>query len=132
MRSTASVGVLIALVVVGTAGRGKVVERDAGRHTSRLRSGGHHVIVGDGASEAMLKLAGVPRAGAVVAVTDSDATNLEILLIMRRIAPDVPLIARLASAELSAHIGEHRHARTASSVAIASAHFAEIAVRLCR
>ena len=131
MRSTASVGVLIALVVVGTAGRGKVVERDAGRHTSRLRSGGHHVIVGEGASEAMLKL-GVPRAGAVVAVTDSDATNLEILLIMRRIAPDVPLIARLASAELSAHIGEHRHARTASSVAIASAHFAEIAVRLCR
>ena len=127
-----NVGFRVASALVERRLRIVVVERDAGRHTSRLRSLGHHVIVGDGASEAMLKLAGVPRAGAVVALTDCDATNLEVLITMRRIAPDVPLIARLASAELSAHIGERRHARTASSVAIASAHFAEIAVRLCR
>jgi Trk K+ transport system NAD-binding subunit len=122
-------------VAVGLAERGLeivVVERDTGRHASRLRSLGHHVIVGDGATEAMLRLAGVPRAGAVVALTDSDAANLEILLTIRRIAPGVAVVLRLASFELSSHIGERGHARTASSVAIANVRFAEIALTLGR
>jgi hypothetical protein len=58
--------------------------------------------------------------------------HLEILLTVRRIAPGVPVVARLASFELSSHIGERRHARTACSVAIASVRFAEIALTLGR
>jgi Trk K+ transport system NAD-binding subunit len=60
-----NVGFRVASALAERGLRIVVVERDTGRHASRLRSLGHHVIVGDGATEAMLRLAGVPRAGAV-------------------------------------------------------------------
>ena len=125
-----NVGFRVATQLTDNDRRVVVIDRDAGRNTAALRADGHHVILADGASEATLRLAGLPRAAVLLALTDSDATNLEIVLKARRLASTVPVIARFASPELSWHTSDHGHAVTASSVAIASEQIAEIASKL--
>jgi voltage-gated potassium channel Kch len=109
-----------------------VIERDGeNRAVGLLRFGGHHVILADGTSEGVLELAGIDRAAAVVALTDSDAVNLHISLLVRARRRDVPLILRVVSPELSAHVTEHGDAIAISPIAVAAEEFARSAVASC-
>ena len=110
-----------------------VVERDPQcAHIDRLRAGGSQVIVADAASAGSLDLAGIDRATALLALTDSDASNLRIALASRERRPGLLVVARLASPELSAHVNAHGDAIALSSVALASAAFAEAALAAVR
>ena len=95
---------------------------------SELRADGHHVIVADAALEETLDVAGVDRAAGVLALTDSDAVNLHVALAVRRRRPDVRVVVRLLSRELSAHVTERGDAYAASSVAIGGEAFAAAAL----
>jgi Trk K+ transport system NAD-binding subunit len=106
-----------------------VVERDRqSRHVGALRAAGHHVVVADASVDETLARARVDTAGAVLALTDSDGTNLHVALAVRRRAPGVPVVVRLTSPELSAHMTARRDALGASSVAIAAEAFARAAL----
>jgi Trk K+ transport system NAD-binding subunit len=106
-----------------------LVERDGqSRHVSGLRAAGHHVIVADASVDETLGLARVDTACAVLALTDADGTNLHVALAVRRRAPGVPVVVRLTSPELSAHVTARGDALAASSVAIAAEAFARAAL----
>jgi voltage-gated potassium channel Kch len=95
---------------------------------SALRAEGHHVIVADATVDETLDLARVEAAGAVLALTDSDGTNLHVALAVRRRSPAMPVVVRLASPELSAHVAARHDALAASSLAIAGEAFARAAL----
>jgi Trk K+ transport system NAD-binding subunit len=123
------VGLRVARILAGQGRRVVVIERDGdSRHVSALRAEGHHVIVADATGEEILDLARVEAAGAVLALTDSDGTNLHIALAARRRNPAVPVIVKVASPELSAHVAARHDALAASSLAIASEAFARAAL----
>ena len=82
-----------------------IIEKDSdGNSISALRSAGHHVIVADATTRDTLALAGIDSAVLVLALTDIDAVNLQIALHAREMG--VPVIMRVESAELSAHVSE--------------------------
>jgi len=108
-----------------------VIERDASsKNLEALRAAGIHVIVGDGARTDILGLAAAGRSSAVLCVTDSDAVNVQISLLVRAISKEVPIILRVVSPELSAHVSERGDAAAISPIAIASDAFAAAALRL--
>ncbi len=119
--------------ILGSQGRKIVVIESAGesRTVSVLRAAGHHVIVADATREGILELAGLDRAAAVVALTDSDAVNLHISLLVRARRPDLPVILRLVSPELSAHVSERGDAVAISPIGVAAEEFASAAVGAC-
>jgi D-arabinose 1-dehydrogenase-like Zn-dependent alcohol dehydrogenase len=127
------VGVRAARILAGHGHRVVAIERDGdSRHVSALRAEGHHVIVADASVDETLDLARVETAAVVLALTDSDATNLHVALAVRRAHPGVPVVVRLASPELSAHVAARHDALAASSLAIASEAFARAALDACR
>jgi Trk K+ transport system NAD-binding subunit/multidrug transporter EmrE-like cation transporter len=124
-----NVGYRVARLLAGRGHRVVVVERDGQRrNVSALRAAGHHVIVGDASVDETLALARVDTAGTVLALTDADGTNLHVALAVRRSAPGVPVVVRLTSPELSAHVAARGDALAASSVAIAAEAFARAAL----
>jgi len=124
-----NVGVRVARLLAGHGHRLVVVERDGeSRHVSTLRADGHHVIVADASIDATLDLARIETAAAVLALTDSDATNLHVALAARRRHPGVPVVVRLASPELSAHVAGRHDALAVSPLAIAGEAFTRAAV----
>jgi Trk K+ transport system NAD-binding subunit len=70
----------------------------------------------------------VTDAAAMVCLTDSDAVNFQIALLVRALNAAVPLVMRLASPELSAHVSEHGEAVAISPTAIAGREFAAAAL----
>ena len=109
--------------------RAVIIERNAdNKNIEALRSSGHHVILADAARDATLSLAKVEDSAAVLCLTDSDAVNFQIALLVRAQSTDVPLIIRVVSPELSAHVSEHGHAVAMSSIAIAAEAFAKAAL----
>jgi Trk K+ transport system NAD-binding subunit len=123
------VGLRVTRILADQGHRVVVVERDGdNRHVSALRAEGHHVIVADATGEEILDLARVEAARAVLALTDSDGTNLHIALAARRRNPAVPVVVRLASPELSAHVAARHDALAASSLDIAGEAFARAAL----
>lgn len=109
-----------------------IVERRGDiRNVTSLRGYGHHVIVADASVDETLDLAGVDNASVVIALTNSDATNLNIALQVRARNSGVPVVARLDSPELSAHVSTRREALAASCVAIASLKFSQSALSAC-
>jgi Trk K+ transport system NAD-binding subunit len=123
------VGVRVARLLAARGHRVVAVERNGDSlHVSALRAEGHHVIIADAALDETLDLAGVDRAAAVLALTDSDAANLHVMLAVRRRAPGLPVVVRLLSPELSAHVTARHDAAAASSIAIASEAFARAAL----
>jgi Trk K+ transport system NAD-binding subunit len=123
-----NVGVRVARLVAVRGHRLVVVERDGeSRHVGTLRADGHHVIV-DAAIDATLDLARIETAAAVLALTDSDATNLHVALAARRRQPGVPVVVRMASPELSAHVTGRHDALAVSPMAIASDAFTRAAL----
>jgi Trk K+ transport system NAD-binding subunit len=126
------VGLRVTRILASHGHRMVVVERDGeSRHVSMLRAEGHHVIVADASVDETLDLARVDHAAAVVALTDSDASNLHLALAVRRRRPDVPVVVRLASAELAAHVVARHDAVAASTLALASEAFAHAALAAC-
>ena len=101
-----------------------VIESDPqGRRLEALRRAGHHVIVADATADSVLDLAGVGRAAGVMALTDSDAVNLHVALLVRAARADLPLVLRVESPELSAHVARTRDAIALSPLAIAADEF---------
>jgi len=106
-----------------------VIERDEDRpHIDMLRAAGHRVIIADATKAEILELAGVKRAAALVALTDADPTNLHIALLARAQRPDLAVVMRAESAELSAYVNEHKDAVAVSSVAVTADEFARHAL----
>jgi len=125
-----NVGLTVARLLGARGHRIVLVERDEdNRRISELRAEGHQVIVADAALDETLDLAAVDRAAGVVALTDSDATNLHVALAVRRRRADVRVVVRLLSRELSAHVMERGDAFAASSVDIGGAAFATAALQ---
>jgi len=101
-----------------------IIERDPdNKNVEALRSSGHHVILADAARADTLRLAKVEDCAAVVCLTDSDAVNFQIALLVRSKSKDVPVVMRVVSPELSAHVSEHGNAVAISPIAIASEEF---------
>ena len=124
-----NVGVTVARILAGDGRRIVLVDRDEhNRNVSELRAEGHQVIIADAALEETLELAGVDRAAGVLAITDSDATNVHVALAVRRRRPDIRVVVRLLSRELSVHVTERGDAFAASSVDIGGAAFAAAAL----
>ena len=119
-------------VAVMLAAKGKRVvlierRRDA-RNLSALRDAGHHVVVADAADDKVLELAGVRQAGAVLALTDSDAVNLRVTLMARAQGSAAKAVIRLFSPELSAHVTARGDGLALSPIAVAAESFAEAAL----
>ncbi len=124
-----NVGALVAGLMHAQGHRIVLIEKDAeSRHLSALRAAGHHVIVADATSSDILDLAGVQRASAVLVLTDSDASNLHVALLVRACCPQVPVVMRVLSPELSAHVSERRDAVAISPVSVAVREFARAAL----
>ena len=127
-----NVGYRVARLLAEQGHRVVVVDRDAdNRNLTHLRAAGHHVIVADATADETLELAGIERAVTVLALTGSDATNLHIILGARTRRPDLPIVTRFASPELSAHLTDRDFTLAASSIAIGSEAFAHAALAAC-
>jgi voltage-gated potassium channel len=70
-----------------------IIERDPVR-AAWAQERGFPVIIGDAASEAILRTARIEHARALASAVTSDAQNVYIVLTARGIAPDIPIIAR--------------------------------------
>jgi voltage-gated potassium channel len=70
-----------------------IIERDPARAVW-AQERGLHVIIGDAASEAVLRKARIESARALASAVTSDAQNVYIVLTARGIAPNIPIIAR--------------------------------------
>ena len=109
-----------------------IVERRADiRNVTALREYGHQVIIADAAVNETLDLAGVDNAGVIIALTNSDSTNLNIALKVRARHAGVPVVARLDSPALSEHVSSRHEALSVSSIAIASLKFSSAALSAC-
>ena len=107
-----------------------IIERDDdSRNVAVLRAGGHHVILADAANEQILALAGVDRAGAILLLTDSDAVNLQIALMLRARATAAPVVLKMVSPELSAHVTARGDGTALSPIAVAAEAFTEAVLR---
>ncbi|MEI7432245.1 MAG: potassium channel family protein, partial [Betaproteobacteria bacterium] len=88
-----NVGLRIAEILAADALRLVIIElRSESRNVSALRSAGHHVIIADATHRETLELAGIESASLILAVTDSDAVNLQIALHARE--HGVPVVMR--------------------------------------
>jgi voltage-gated potassium channel Kch len=106
-----------------------VLEKNAeGRHLTALRAKGHAVIVADATREETLALAGVSRAAAILALTESESTNLYVVLAIRAQSKRVPIVMRTSSVELSNHVTEHGEAIAIAPFAVAARAFAAAAL----
>lgn len=102
-----------------------IIERDEQtRSLHALRLAGHHVVIGDATREETLILAGGHNARGVLALTDSDATNLQIALIARTQNAKAPVLARIDSPLLCQHIDQDDTFTAFSPVALAARAFA--------
>ncbi len=70
-----------------------VIERDPAR-AAWAQDHGFPVIIGDAASEAVLRKARIEHARALASAVTSDAQNVYIVLTARGIAPHIPIVAR--------------------------------------
>lgn len=100
------------------------------RNVQRLRSKGIKVIVGDATLEETLRLAGAYNAGVALALTNSDAVNLNIGLQMSDKKVGVPTVVRLVSPELSSHVAAYQDMVPVSPVAETASHVCRTAERV--
>jgi Trk K+ transport system NAD-binding subunit len=121
-----NLGLRVASRLADAGHRVVVVERDAeARNLAALRAAGLHVIVADATKDAALALAGVDHAGVVLALTDADAVNLQIALLVRARRGPGRVVMRVTSPELSAHVTARGDGVALSPVAVAAHSFAD-------
>jgi voltage-gated potassium channel len=70
-----------------------IIEREPGRAAWALERG-YPVVIGDAASEAVLRKAHIETARALASAVTSDAQNVYIVLTARGISPGIPIVAR--------------------------------------
>jgi voltage-gated potassium channel Kch len=122
-----NIGLRVCGLLAPSAVRLVVVERDAeNRNASLLKAAGHHVIVADVTSDDALELAGLHGAALVVALTASDGVNLEVALHARKAG--VPVVMRVDSQELAAHVVERGDAIAIAPVVAATSVFCDAAL----
>jgi Trk K+ transport system NAD-binding subunit len=89
------------------------------------KDAGAEVILGDARNDERLVQAGIADAAALLVLTDSDLTNLEIVLDARKLRADLPIVARIFDQTLAHHLEEALDLRRALAVsAIAAPAFA--------
>jgi Trk K+ transport system NAD-binding subunit len=121
-----NLGFRVASLLAAEGKRVVIIERDEhSRNLASLRADGHHVIVADATNEQVLELAGVDRAGTVLVLTDSDAVNLQIALLLRARATAAPVVMKMFSPQLSAHVTEGGDLVALSPIAVAAQAFAD-------
>jgi hypothetical protein len=126
-----NVGFRIAKLLEGGGRRLVVIEREAqSRNAASLSETGHHVVIADATRPEMLGLASLHTAALVIAVTDVDAVNLQVVLHARQCG--VPAIMRVHSPELSQHVNASGDAIALSPADIAAERFAAAALELLR
>lgn len=102
-----------------------IIERDEHtRSLHALRLAGHHVVIGDATREEALALAGAHKSRGILALTDNDASNLQIALIARSQNEKAPVLARIDSPLLCQHIAQDDALTAFSPVALAAKAFA--------
>jgi voltage-gated potassium channel len=82
------------------------------------RDAGLLVVEGDATTEDALSAAGIERCRALIAASDSDATNTYITLTAKALRPDAFVVARVSSAGLEAKLRQAGAARVISPYAI--------------
>ncbi|MBS2016483.1 MAG: NAD-binding protein [Deltaproteobacteria bacterium] len=108
-----------------------VIERDEHtRSLHALRSAGHHVLIGDATREETLVVAGGFKSRGILALTDNDATNLQIALIARAQNPKAEVLARIDSPLLCEHIAQDDALTAFSPIAVAAKAFADAVEKL--
>jgi Trk K+ transport system NAD-binding subunit len=65
------------------------------------------LLTGDATSDATLDLCNIPQAAAVIALTDSDAGNLEVALGARRYRDAIPVVLRVGEGAFAQSIARH-------------------------
>jgi voltage-gated potassium channel len=81
-----------------------IEEDDGARGVRAARESGHPVLIDDAKDDNVLLQAGIERAKAVLAVTDNDMVNLEIVLDARKYNSKIRAIARIFEHELGKKI----------------------------
>lgn len=94
-----------------------VVDRDLDS-LDRARAAGCSTVQGDATEEETLSEAGVQRAKALIAATDSDASNTFTTLTARSLNPDLLIVARVSSLKLEAKLKQAGAQRVISPYAI--------------
>jgi voltage-gated potassium channel Kch len=131
MVGAGNVGYRVAGLLRGTGRRLVVIERDGERLRAReLAAAGDHVIVADATAEETLAIAALPRAAIVLALTDSDAVNLQVALLARRCG--VPVVLRADSPELAEHMRARGDAIAISPLTPATQAFVSAALEAAR
>lgn len=82
---------------------------------------GANVVIGDARDVRLLEKAGLATAAAVLVVTDSDITNVEIALDAKRAHPDVPVVARIFDRHLANSLERSCDIRCAASTSALAA-----------
>ena len=102
-----------------------IIERDEHTRTLHaLRLAGHHVVIGDATRDETLALAGGHKSRGILALTDNDASNLQIALIARTHNPKAAVLARIDSPLLCEHIAQDDTLTAFSPIAVAAKAFA--------
>ena len=102
-----------------------IIERDEHtRSLHALRLAGHHVLIGDATREETLILAGGHKSRGILALTDNDASNLQIALIARTQNAKASVLARIDSPLLCQHIAQDDTLTAFSPIAVAARAFA--------
>jgi voltage-gated potassium channel Kch len=103
-----------------------VIEQDANARTLHaLRVARHRILIGDATRAETLALAGVPRARGIIALTDSDASNLQIALLARAQNATATVLARIDSPLLCDHIERDAAVDAFSPVQLAARAFVD-------
>lgn len=93
------------------------------------RDTGLLVVEGDATDEGVLRTAGIERCRALIAASDSDATNIYITLTAKALRPEVFVVARVSTTDLEAKLRQAGAARVVSPYAIGGRRLALAAVQ---
>ncbi len=94
-----------------------VVERDpANRFVTTARRLGAPVVIGDAGVQEVLRQARADSARAVVAATNNDMTNLEVVLLARELQPQVRVVPLLTDPQFAQMLHDAANVRLAVSV----------------
>ena len=123
--------VVVGLGAVGTAVAGELLDRGLGvvaierredaPGVQGARRRGIPVVIGEASDASALAQAGVSRARAVLAVTDSDPANLQTALLVRQANPDVRVVTRLFDHDLASRLERQAGAGATLSVSMLAA-----------
>jgi voltage-gated potassium channel len=90
---------------------------------------GYAVVVGDAATDEVLRKAGIERARGLIAAVDSDADNVYVVLSARELKPNLVIVARASSDDAAKKLERAGATHVLSPYTIAGQRMAMLAVR---